>query len=81
MNRKLIFFFLGLFFFSFQITKTQFGRNRPGKVKLYNMHWQDYYILTGKLMTVLHSPNNRSSRPHNFEMEDSGNYLRIKREL
>ena len=34
-----------------------------------------------KLIMVLHSPNNRNSRPHIFEMEDTGNTLRIVKEL
>ena len=34
-----------------------------------------------KLMMVLHSPNNRESRPHIFEMEDMGDALRVKKEL
>jgi len=32
-------------------------------------------------MMVLHSPNNRESRPHIIEMEDSGDTLRVKKEL
>lgn len=44
-------------------------------------HGMLFETFHGKLMTVLHSPNNRNSRPHIFELEDSGDHLRIKREL
>ena len=44
-------------------------------------HGMLFETFDGKLMTVLHSPNNRNSRPHIFELEDSGGHLRIKREL
>lgn len=33
------------------------------------------------LMMVLHSPNNRDAQPHLFEMEDTGETLRIAREF
>lgn len=35
----------------------------------------------GKLMMVLHSPNNFNSQPHIFEMEDTGDTLKIVREF
>jgi len=35
----------------------------------------------GKLMMILHSPYNGDTRPHIFEMEDTGNTLRIVNEL
>ncbi|QGY47420.1 family 43 glycosylhydrolase [Maribellus comscasis] len=44
-------------------------------------HGMLFETFDGKLMCVLHSPNNRDSRPHIFEMEDTGEKLLIKREL
>jgi arabinan endo-1,5-alpha-L-arabinosidase len=44
-------------------------------------HGMLFETFDGKLMMVLHSPNNRNSRPHIFEMEDTGDALKIKREL
>ncbi|MBN2212851.1 MAG: family 43 glycosylhydrolase [Bacteroidales bacterium] len=44
-------------------------------------HGMLFKTFDGKLMMVLHSPNNRESRPHIFEMEDTGDALRIKNEL
>ena len=35
----------------------------------------------GTPMMVLHSPNNREAQPHIFEMEDTGETLRIVKEL
>jgi hypothetical protein len=35
----------------------------------------------GKLMMILHSPNNKESRPRIFEMEDTGNTLRVTKEF
>ncbi|HYQ57520.1 MAG TPA: glycoside hydrolase family 43 protein [Draconibacterium sp.] len=44
-------------------------------------HGMLFETFDGKLMTVLHAPNNGSSRPHIFELEDTGTSLKIKREL
>jgi arabinan endo-1,5-alpha-L-arabinosidase len=44
-------------------------------------HGMLFETFEGKLMMVRHSPNNRNSRPHIFEMEDTGDALKIKREL
>ena len=44
-------------------------------------HGMLFETFDGKLMTVLHSPNNRDSRPHIFELEDTGSELRTDREL
>ena len=44
-------------------------------------HAMVFTSFEGKLMMVLHSPNNRESRPRIFEMEDTGNTLRILQEL
>jgi arabinan endo-1,5-alpha-L-arabinosidase len=44
-------------------------------------HGMLFETFDGKLMMVLHSPNNRNSRPHIFEMEDTGDALKIKSEL
>ncbi len=44
-------------------------------------HGMLFETFDGKLMMVLHAPNNRNSRPHIFEMEDTGDALKIKREL
>ena len=44
-------------------------------------HGMLFESFDGKLMCVLHAPNNRESRPHIFEMEDTGTGLRIKKEL
>lgn len=44
-------------------------------------HGMLFETFNRKLMMVLHSPNNRNSRPHIFEMEDTGDALEIKREL
>ena len=35
----------------------------------------------GKLMNVLHSPNDRGAQPKIFEMEDTGDTLKIIREF
>lgn len=35
----------------------------------------------GKLMMILHSPYNGETHPHIFEMEDTGNTLRVTQEL
>ena len=44
-------------------------------------HGMLFKTFDGRLMMVLHSPNNRESRPHIFEMEDKGDALSIKKEL
>lgn len=44
-------------------------------------HAMVFTTFDGRLMMVLHSPNNRDSRPHIFEMEDTGNTLQIINEL
>ena len=35
----------------------------------------------GQLMMALHSPNNRQAQPQLFEMEDTGETLRVVREF
>jgi len=53
-------------------------------VPLYELdggHGMVFTTFDGKLMMVLHSPNNRESRPRIFEMEDTGNTLRVVKEL
>ena len=44
-------------------------------------HGMLFMTFDGNLMMVLHAPNNRDSRPHIFEMEDTDDALRIKKEL
>ena len=44
-------------------------------------HGMVFTTFEGKLMMVLHSPNNKESRPRIFEMEDTGNTLLVKKEL
>ena len=44
-------------------------------------HAMLFKTFEGKLMMILHSPYNGGTRPHVFEMEDTGNTLRITREL
>ena len=44
-------------------------------------HAMVFTSFDSKLYMVLHSPNNRESRPHIFEMEDTGNTLRVVKEL
>jgi len=44
-------------------------------------HAMVFTSFEGKLMMVLHSPNNRESQPHIFEMEDTGNTLHVVKEL
>ena len=44
-------------------------------------HAMVFTSFEGKLMMVLHSPNNRDSQPHIFEMEDTGNTLHVVKEL
>jgi arabinan endo-1,5-alpha-L-arabinosidase len=51
---------------------------------LYNQdggHGMVFTTFEGKLMMVLHSPNNKESRPKIFEMEDTGNTLRVTKEF
>jgi len=44
-------------------------------------HGMVFTSFEGKIMMVLHSPNSRESRPRIFEMEDTGNILRVVKEL
>ncbi len=44
-------------------------------------HGMLFTTFDGKLMMVLHSPNGREARPRLFEMEDTGETLRIVREF
>jgi arabinan endo-1,5-alpha-L-arabinosidase len=44
-------------------------------------HAMLFKTFEGKLMMTLHSPNTRDARPHIFEMEDTGNTLKIAKEL
>ncbi|MFN8239304.1 MAG: glycoside hydrolase family 43 protein [Bacteroidales bacterium] len=44
-------------------------------------HGMVFRTFDGRLMMILHSPNNRSSRPRIFEMEDNGNTLVTGKEL
>jgi arabinan endo-1,5-alpha-L-arabinosidase len=44
-------------------------------------HGMLFTTFDGKLMNVLHSPNDRGARPRIFEMEDTGDTLRILREF
>jgi len=44
-------------------------------------HGMVFTTFDGKLMMVLHSPNNKESRPRIFEMEDTGNTLRVINEF
>lgn len=44
-------------------------------------HGMLFKTFDGKLMMVLHAPNDRNSRPHIFEMDDNGEMLKIKKEL
>lgn len=51
---------------------------------LYNQdggHGMVFKTFDGKIMMVLHSPNNRDSRPRIFEMEDTGETLRVTKEF
>ena len=40
-------------------------------------HGMLFKTFAGKLMMVLHSPNNPQAQPHIFELEDTGNTLKI----
>lgn len=44
-------------------------------------HGMLFTTFDGKLMMVLHAPNGREARPHLFEMQDTGETLKIAREL
>lgn len=44
-------------------------------------HAMLFKTFEGKLMMILHSPYNGDTRPHIFEMEDTGNTLRIVKEF
>ena len=44
-------------------------------------HGMLFKTFEGKLMLILHSPYNGNTRPHIFEMEDTGETLRIVKEL
>jgi arabinan endo-1,5-alpha-L-arabinosidase len=44
-------------------------------------HGMIFKTFEGKIMLILHSPNNMNSRPRIFEMEDTGETLKIVREL
>lgn len=44
-------------------------------------HGMLFTTFEGKLMMVLHSPNNSGSRPRIFEMEDTGETLRVVKEF
>jgi hypothetical protein len=44
-------------------------------------HGMLFTTFDGKLMMVLHAPNDRGARPRMFEMEDTGETLRIVREF
>jgi GH43 family beta-xylosidase len=44
-------------------------------------HGMLFTAFDGKLMMVLHSPNDRAARPRIFEMEDTGETLRIRSEF
>ena len=44
-------------------------------------HGMLFTTFDGKLMMVLHSPNNRGAQPHIFELEDTGETLKIINEF
>jgi arabinan endo-1,5-alpha-L-arabinosidase len=44
-------------------------------------HGMLFTTFEGRLMMALHAPNDRAARPRIFEMEDTGETLRIRREL
>jgi arabinan endo-1,5-alpha-L-arabinosidase len=44
-------------------------------------HGMLFTTFDGKLMMVLHSPNNRAAQPRIFELEDTGNTLKVVREF
>jgi arabinan endo-1,5-alpha-L-arabinosidase len=44
-------------------------------------HGMLFTTFDGKLMMVLHSPNNRAARPRFFEMEDTGEILKVVKEF
>lgn len=44
-------------------------------------HGMIFKTFEGKIMLLLHSPNNINSRPRIFEMEDTGETLSVVREF
>jgi arabinan endo-1,5-alpha-L-arabinosidase len=44
-------------------------------------HGMLFTTFDGKLIMVLHSPNNRAARPRIFEMEDTGETLKVVKEF
>jgi len=44
-------------------------------------HGMLFTTFDGKLMMVLHSPNDREARPRLFEMEDTGETLKVTKEF
>lgn len=44
-------------------------------------HGMFFKTFEGKIMLILHSPNNNNSRPRIFEMEDTGETLRVVKEF
>jgi len=44
-------------------------------------HAMLFETFDGKLMMALHSPNNRDSQPHLFEMQDTGDTLKVVKEI
>jgi arabinan endo-1,5-alpha-L-arabinosidase len=44
-------------------------------------HGTLFTTFDGKLMMVLHSPNNRGAQPHIFELEDTGENLKVVQEF
>jgi len=44
-------------------------------------HGMLFTTFDGQLMMVLHSPNNRGAQPHIFELEDTGETLRVSQEF
>jgi hypothetical protein len=44
-------------------------------------HGMLFSTFEGKIMMVLHSPNNQGARPRIFELEDTGDNLRLVQEF
>jgi hypothetical protein len=44
-------------------------------------HGMIFKTFDGKIMLILHSPNNANSRPRIFEMEDTGHTLKVIKEF
>ena len=44
-------------------------------------HGMLFTTFDGKLLMVLHSPNNRGAQPHIFELEDTGETLKVIEEF